>query len=145
MASKHFEANIVQTMTVTLALTVAARGAKLGQPDGHQSELVVQEMIADLLSRPLPAASLVRQNEMLVAQSAVGKCIPDILIDRVDGDLWGIVELKTLFTKDNLSAALVEKDLAKLCIYKGAYPRASSYFLLVGSRARLFSKRRASS
>lgn len=145
MASKRFEANIAQALTEALALAVAAKGARLGVPDGHQSELVVQDIIADLLTTPLPVASLVRQNEMLVAKSAVGKCIPDILIDRIDGNLWGIIELKTLFTKDNLSAALVKKDLQKLCIYKATYPDATSLFLLIGSRDRLFSKRRTTS
>ena len=143
MSSKRYNAEITLTLTNRLARKISGENAGKGEADIHMSEGVAQDLLAKLLGSKLPNHGLVRENEGFPDNASLKDLIPDILIDRTDDKTWGVVELKMLLKDDRLSAGEVERDLDKLCMYKEALPHIAAYFLLVGSRAKLFSPQRS--
>jgi hypothetical protein len=111
-----------------------------GEPPGHLAEATVQHLIARLLIPHLPSPELLRNNKEALNHPQLGRCIPDIIIDRIGGAPWGYFELKTLLEEDQLSDDKVEHDIEKLCAYKAAHPDAAAIFLLAASRKKLFPK-----
>nr|WP_315232137.1 hypothetical protein [uncultured Albidiferax sp.] len=122
---------------------MAGLNAEFGNIDEHQSEGIVQGRLANMLKVELPSKELVRQNKKLLENAVLGSCIPDILIDSVDGRLWATIELKTLFHEDRLDSIAVQRDIDKLCAYKKSHPDAAAYFLLIGHRVKLHNGRKS--
>lgn len=118
---------------------ISENGLIGGSMDGHLAEATVQHLIAQLLIPHIPSPDLLRNNVQVLEHKELGRCIPDVIIDRIGGSSWGYFELKTLLSKDSLTEEAVERDLRKLSAYKEAHPDAAAVFLLVGTRKRLFS------
>lgn len=141
-----FSPEIINELNVGLHSVVAAENALIGAlADDHQAEFVVQHLMVKLLIPNLPTPNLIIQNREAPLKSAPNKkLIPDITINKVGGDPWGFIELKTLLRDDQLSVKQVHADLEKLCAYKTDYPNSAAIFALVGSRDKLFGPIRAS-
>ena len=132
----EFDVEIMQPVVDGIPSLVEHLNMREGaEGDAAQSELVVQREIVALLKVRLPCPSLVRQNEIVVRDED-GACIPDIIIDRIGGGCWAVIELKVHFEGGRLSQARVERDFEKLCRYKGAHPSAHCIFLVVGKAAK---------
>jgi len=86
-----------------------------------------------LLLPHLPSPDLIAQNKALAAG-----LIPDVLVHRIGGGYWGIFELKTLLSGDKLTIEKIERDLEKLQSYKQGFPNIAAFFVLIGSRHKLF-------
>lgn len=106
--------------------------------DGHLPEAVVQHEIGIRLKSWLPSGNLVQENQAL-AHDGQEVFIPDIVIERLAGGCWAVMEIKTMFTGDQLSLSQVMRDANKLCRFKQAYPEAHCIFLLVTTQKRLVS------
>ncbi|CAI2799456.1 hypothetical protein GIW50_07520 [Pseudomonas syringae] len=119
---------------------ISENGLVGGSKDAHQAEASVQQLIVKLLTPHLPSPDLVRNNKQALEHPTLGRCIPDVIIDRIGGSPWGYFELKTLLAEDQLTEDAVEHDLRKLCAYKDARPEAAAVFVLVGTRKRLSDK-----
>lgn len=138
-----FEPLIAGSISKGLIWLLGGENVSMGmQADEHKCEGYVQEKIASLLSPVLPSPTLLTSNEMLVEDVDLGRCIPDILIQRLGGGHWDAFELKTLMRDDQLNVAAVNEDLLKLCAYKRSFPAIAAVFVLVGSRAKLFNVQR---
>ncbi|MFK3797159.1 hypothetical protein [Pseudomonas sp. NPDC088444] len=119
---------------------IAENGLVGGSKDAHQAEASVQQLIVKLFTPHVPSPDLIRNNMQAIKHPTLGRCIPDVIIDRIGGSPWGYFELKTLLADDQLTEGAVEHDLRKLCAYKDAHPDAAAVFVLVGTRRRLSDK-----
>jgi hypothetical protein len=130
-------------MTQSLARRISGHNASHNRaPDAHISEAVAQTMLAELLRNKLPSHTLVRENQAFSEHSALKGLVPDIIIDSVHDEPWGVAEMKMLLNGDSLSVREVEGDLFALSDYKKSIPNLAAYFLLIGSRDKLFNRQR---
>ena len=139
-----YSAPLIQKLTAGLPFLVSADNVLRGtEPDEKIAELIVQGCMVQLLAPHLPNSEHVIQNkEIVVTDTSLGGCVPDIIIKNVGDGYWGFIELKTLFNGGSLCVADVNRDLDKLCAYKIAFPEAAAIFALTGSRKKLFNPQR---
>jgi hypothetical protein len=104
----------------------------------HLPEAVIQYQIGTKLKSWLPSGELVQQN-LAIPHGGRDVFIPDIVIERLAGGCWAVMEIKTMLAGDQLSMAQVGHDVNKLCQFKQAYPEAHCVFLLVTNQKRLLS------
>lgn len=140
---KTYEVAICESITKPLFHEIGRENGRAGlQEDEHRCEGYIQEKIADLLRTKLPDVTLLTCNKKLTKDKESERLIPDILVHRIGGGIWGVIELKTLLLEDDLSVVEVNDDLKKLCTYKRDFPATAAVFMLVGSRAKLFNIQR---
>lgn len=143
MPSKRYNVEVSAAMTQSLARVISGHNASHNRAaDAHISEAVAQTMLAELLRNRLPSHTLVRENKAFSEHVAIKNLVPDIIIDSVYDEPWGVAEMKMLLQGDSLSVDKVQDDLLALSAYKEALPSIAAYFLLIGSRDKLFNRQR---
>ena len=136
---EDFSREIFQSLVNYLARWLECISAEEGPTvEVHLPEAVIQYQIGTKLKSWLPSGELVQEN-MAIPHGGRDVFIPDIVIDRLAGGCWAIMEIKTMLAGDQLSMAQVRHDVKKLCQFKLAYPEAHCIFLLVTNRKRLVS------